>query len=91
MEENKKEYLSLMSEIIAKMAVVFGPDIAILKAKSVAGLSVDNNGNVTDIKGDTVQTAKELVDFYMELSDQATKNAIDLIFAKYPQIKKIWR
>ena len=35
MEESKKQYLLLMSEIIAKQAVILGPDMAILKARGV--------------------------------------------------------
>ena len=88
-EDSRKQYLSLLTEIIAKEAVVLGPDIAILKARSVAGLIVDNKGNVTDIKGDMPQTLLKLVDGYMELSGRIVKNTIDPIFEKYPQIKKI--
>jgi len=89
MEENKKQYLSLLSEIIAKEIVVLGPDMAILKAHSVDGLIVDNNGNVTDITGFVADAVKKLVDAYVELSGQATKNIIDSIFEKYPQIRRV--
>jgi len=89
MEENKKQYLSLLSEIIAKEAVVLGPDIAIFKARRVAGLIINNKGQATDIKGDAIQTLQKLVDGYAELSGQAAKNILDPIFTKYPQIKKV--
>jgi hypothetical protein len=89
MEENKKQYLLLLSEIIAKEAVILGPDMAILKARSAAGLSVDNNGNVTDIDGDAAEALQELTDGYAELSGQAAKDVIDSIFIKYPQIHPV--
>lgn len=88
-EDSRKQYLSLLSEIIAKEAIVLGPDMAILRAKGVEGLIVDNNGKVTDIKGDMDQTLMKLVDGYVELSGQIAKNIIDPIFENYPQIKKV--
>jgi len=88
MEEIKKQYLLLLSEIIAIEAVVLGP-IAILKAKNIPGLDVDNNGKAVDVKGDMAEAVKVLVDVYMELSSRATGGVIDLIFQKYPQIHRI--
>ena len=89
MEEDKKQYLSLLSEIIAKQMIILGPDIAILKAKSVPSLNVNNKGQVTNIDGFVADAVKKLVNTYLELSDQATKNVIDSVFDKYPNIKKV--
>ena len=92
MEDNKKQYLQLMSEIIAKQAVILGPDAAILKAKK-AGVITDHKGNVTDVEGDAFQTFKQLVDGYKELLGQTAENVINPILEKYPQIKgliKLW-
>lgn len=89
MEENNKQYLLLLSEIIAKMVIIFGGDVAISKAQSVEGLILDDKGNVVDIKGYTADKVEELVNSYIKLSNVATKNVIDSIFAKYPQIKKV--
>lgn len=88
MEENKNQYLSLLSEIIAKEKIILG-DIAILEARSVENLVIDGNDNVIDIKGYIADTVQQLVNGYMNLSGRASKNAIDSIFAKYPQIKRI--
>jgi hypothetical protein len=89
MDENDKQYLTLLSEIIAKMVIIFGSDVAISKARSVEGLILDDNGKVTDIKGYTIDKVEELVNSYIKMSDVATKNIIDSIFIKYPQIKRI--
>ena len=89
MEEIKSQYLLLLSEIISKGIVIFGPDMALSVAEGINGLVLDNNGNVTDIQGYIADTTKALIDEYMKLSDQSIKNAIDLVFAKYPQIKRI--
>ncbi len=89
MEEIRKHYLSLLTEIIAKESVVLGPDIAIAKAQSVGGLVLDNSGNVINIKGDANQIIHKLIDEYADLIGNLAKDAIKEIFEKYPLIK-IW-
>jgi len=84
--ENKEQYLSLISEIIKKQAVILGPDIAILKARSIPGLVVDDSGNISDIKGDGKQVIQSLINVYVELSGQIVKNALSSVFDKYPGI-----
>lgn len=78
-----------MSEIIERQTVILGPDIAILKARSVPALVVDPNGKVSDIKGDMDQALQSLIDEYVELSGLIVKNALGSIFSKYPTIKKV--
>ena len=58
--DEKTQYLALTSEIIAKQAVILGPDIAILKARSVGGLTVSDDGKVTDIGGNPKMVLQEL-------------------------------
>lgn len=87
--ENKDQYKALMTEVIQKQAVILGPEIAILKARGVPGLTVADDGKVTDIQGETQETLQKLVDQYVELSGLIVKNALGSIFIKYPAIKKI--
>jgi hypothetical protein len=87
--ENKTDYLNLMSEIVEKQTIILGPDIAILKARSVPALILDDKGKVTDIKGDMDQALQSLIDQYVELSGLIVKNALGSIFSKYPSIKKV--
>ncbi len=77
----------LLSEIIAKQAVILGPDIAIMKARSVKNLTVADDGKVTSVAGDPQEAVKELIDAYVSLSGQIVKSTIESIFAKYPGIK----
>jgi len=88
MAEDKEQYKSLLSEIIAKQAVILGPDIAVLKARSVAGLEVGDDGKVTDYQGNPQEIIKQLVDKYVELSGQIVKSALTSVFEKYPSIKQ---
>lgn len=81
------EYVSLINEIIAKQAVILGPDIAVLKAKNVQGLKL-SDGKVVEITGDAEKAIESLVDEYVNLSGLIVKNALSSIFAKYPTFKK---
>lgn len=84
----KEEYIALLTEIIAKQAIILGPDIAVLKARNVPGLQVSDDGKVSDYEGDPKKIIKELVDKYVELSGLIVKNALGSVFAKYPEFNK---
>lgn len=83
----KEQFESLISDIIAKQSVILGPEISIMKARSVAGLTVSDDGKVADIQGDAKELVRQLVDSYVNLSGMIVKNALEPIFAKYPSIQ----
>jgi hypothetical protein len=87
--EDKQQYLKLLTEIIKKQAVILGPDIALLKARSIAGLKVSDSCSVEDISGDPKELIQKLVNAYVELSGQIVKSALSSIFEKYPGINKV--
>ncbi|MDO8481704.1 MAG: hypothetical protein Q7S75_01305 [bacterium] len=82
----KEQYTALISEVIKKQSLILGPEIAILKARSVTGLMVDNDGKVTGVGDNPKETLQNLVDRYVELSGLIVKNALGSIFAKYPDL-----
>lgn len=82
----KEQYIALISEIIKKQSLILGPEIAILKARSVPGLMVDNDGKVAGVGDNPKETLQSLVDQYVELSGLIVKNALGSIFAKYPDL-----
>ena len=84
--DEKGQYAALISEIIKKQTVILGPEIAIVKARSVPGLMVDNDGKVTGVGDNPKETLQNLVDQYVELSGLIVKNALGSIFAKYPEL-----
>jgi len=86
--ENNDKYKALLSEIIAKQSIILGPEISVLKARNVPGITVSNNGVVTEITGDYRQILEKLVDEYVALSGMIVKNALSSIFAKYPELEK---
>lgn len=86
MEEKKEKYKALMSEVIAKQAVILGSEIAVLKARNVSGIVIDDNGVVTDITSDSAQVLQDLIDVYIALSGEIVRNVMKPIFDKYPEI-----
>ena len=84
--DDRTRYVAIISEIIARQSIILGPDIAILKARSVPGLTVNDEGKVVEIKGEGDAVMQQLVNTYVELSGMIVKNALGSIFAKYPDI-----
>jgi hypothetical protein len=82
-----EDYKNLINDILAKQAVILGRDIVILKANNVAGLSLDESGNVKEISGNPEEVLQKLVEEYIALSGQIVKNILNPVFAKYPEIK----
>ena len=86
--ESGKEYTDILTEIIKKQAVILGPQIAVLKARSVGGVTVDDEGNVTRIDGNPPDVLQRVIDEYVALSGEIVKNAVNSVFAKYPSLKR---
>jgi hypothetical protein len=85
--DQKEKYKLLLTEIIAKQAIILGPQIAVLKARNVSGLTVSDDGKVLDFSEDPRKTLEQLVDEYVNLSGQIVKNALGSVFAKYPDLR----
>lgn len=86
--ENNDKYKALLSEIIAKQSIILGPEISVLKARNVPGLTVSDNGTVTEINGNYREILEKLVDEYVALSGMIVKNALSSVFAKYPELEE---
>lgn len=87
--EDKEKYISLINEVVQKQSIILGPEIALLKAKNIKSLSINNEGKVTDISGDPHAALQQLIDQYVSLAGQIVKNALTSIFEKYPNIKQV--
>lgn len=82
-----EQYKTVMSEIIAKQAVILGPTMAVARARKVSEITVSDDGKVTLISGDPTVVLEKLIATYVELSGEIVKNALGPIFVKYPSIK----
>ncbi len=88
MDPSQNDYKDILTEIIAKQTVILGPQVALLKAKGVAGLSLDDGGKVLDITGDPQVVLQKVIDQYVALSGDIVKNAVNSVFAKYPSLRR---
>ena len=80
------DYKKLIAEIIQKQVDILGSDIAVQKAKNVAGLKISDSGEVEDLIGDAPVVLQKLVDEYISLSGEIVKNILGPVFAKYPDV-----
>jgi hypothetical protein len=88
MELSKEDYKNIITEIIKKQSVILGPQIAVLKARNVPGITVMDDGLVTNISGSEQEALQKLIDQYVSLSGEIVKNAVNSVFAKYPSLQK---
>ncbi|MFA6272367.1 MAG: hypothetical protein WC693_04685 [Patescibacteria group bacterium] len=83
---NGEEYKNIMSEMIKKQIVILGPDIAIMKAKNVTELTINPDGEVTEINGEPQVALQRLIDEYVALSGLIVKKTMEPLLAKYPSV-----
>lgn len=81
------EYKELLTQIIQKQIVILGPDIAISQAKNVEGLTVSDDGTVTDVEKGAQEIIQNLINEYVALSGLIVKKAMEPLLAKYPSVK----
>ena len=84
---SQDDYKNLIDEIITKQSIILGPDIVLLKARNVQGLTLSDKGRVETITGDPQVVLQTLVDEYIALSGQIVKNVLNPVLSKYPEIK----
>jgi len=87
MDTSQADYQNLLTELIKKQIVILGPDIAVLKARNVSGLTVSDDGTVTQINGNPQELLNQLVEQYMALSGLIVKKAMEPLLSKYPTVK----
>ena len=84
-----EEYKKMLTDLIQKQMVVLGPNIALDKAKKIPGLSVNEEGGVTEITGDPQMILKGVANEYMALSGQIAQMTLNTLLEKYPMMKDL--
>jgi hypothetical protein len=82
-----EEFKKLLTEIVKKQIIILGPQIAVLKARNVAGLDVSDDGTVAKIEGDPSTKLEELINEYVSLSGLIVKKTMEPLLEKYPGLK----
>jgi hypothetical protein len=82
-----EEYKKMLTDLIQKQMVVLGPNIALDKARKVAGAKISDNGSVLDISGDPQMVVKGIANEYMALSGQIAQMTLNTLLEKYPTVR----
>lgn len=82
-----EEYKKMLTDLIQKQMVVLGPNIALDKARKIAGLQVTDDGTVLDVDGDPQMVLKGVANEYMTLSGQIAQMTLNTLLEKYPTLK----
>jgi hypothetical protein len=82
-----QKYKKFLSDLIRRHMLILGPNIARDVASQVEGLLVDSSGEVSDLTGDQLLVAKDLISGYMNLSAPVTQLIAYQLFEQYPDIR----
>jgi len=78
------DYKQLLTDVIKKQVVILGPAITIAKARNVKGLTVSDDGTVTDIQGAPQEIIQSLIDQFIQLSGLIVRKTMEPLLANYP-------
>lgn len=81
-------YKSMLTDLIKKQMVMLGPNVALGTARKVNGLTVSEDGTVTEIMGDPQTVMEGVANSYMSLSGQIAQMTLKTILEKYPGLKQ---
>ncbi len=70
------DYKELISQVLKKQLVILGPTITLLKARKVSGLTIHDDGTVTQITGSPEQIIDNLITEFSELSEPIVKKTM---------------
>ena len=78
------DFEKLLTDVIKKQIIVLGPDITLAKARNVKGLTIADDGTVTNITGNPKELVQDLVDQFVQLSGLIVKKTMEPLLANYP-------
>lgn len=82
--QSNSDYKKIFTELIGKQIIVLGPDITLAKVKNVAGIEVNDKGEVINIQGDAQHMLQLLINQFVELSGAIVKKTMESILMTYP-------
>lgn len=78
------DYKTVISDVIKKQIIILGPSITIAKARNVKGLTVADDGTVTDISGPPQEIVQALIDQFIQLSGLIVRKTMEPLLANLP-------
>ncbi|HYM65597.1 MAG TPA: hypothetical protein VES68_03905 [Candidatus Sulfotelmatobacter sp.] len=83
--QNTSDYKTLLTQVIQKQMVILGPTITLAKARNVKGLTVSDDGTVTEIQGQPQVAIQALIDQFVQLSGLIVKKTMEPLLSVYPE------
>ncbi len=85
--DNLTQYQNVITDLIKKQMVMLGPNVAIAQAKLVNGLTVNDDGVVSQITGDPQVVLSDIAKQFMALSGAIAQMTLESLITKYPDVK----
>lgn len=82
--QTEGDYKQLLSSLIKKQIVILGPDITLAKARNVHGLTITDDGTVTQMQGNPQELIQALIEQFVELSGMIVKKTMEPLLANFP-------
>lgn len=79
-----QDYKKLLTEVIKKQIVILGPGITLAKARNVKGLTISDDGTVTDMQGQPQELIQALIEQFVQLSGLIVKKTMEPLLSAYP-------
>lgn len=79
-----QDYKKLLTDVIKKQIVILGPQITLAKARNVKGLTIADDGTVTDMQGSPQELIQLLIDQFVQLSGLIVKKTMEPLLRAYP-------
>ena len=76
MNATAQESQKLLTEAIQKQMLILGPEITLLKARSIPGLNINDDGTVTSLAGNTSEIITHFLEQFRELSSPLVKKTM---------------
>lgn len=88
MAEDIEVYKNVLTDLIKKQMIMLGPSVALGTVRKVPGLTVGEDGVVTEITGDPTAVMQGVANAFMSLSGQIAQMTLKTILEKYPGLKQ---
>lgn len=85
MDNQKRDYREVISEVIRKQMIILGPGITLSRARNVKGLKIDDSGKVLELSGPPQELIQGLINQFVQLSGLIVQKTMEPILASYPQ------
>ena len=82
--QSDSDYKKILTEVIQKQMVILGPSISLAKARNVKGLTVADDGSVTNIEGKPQELIQGLIDQFVQLSGLIVKKTMEPLLSVKP-------